>query len=74
VHIQTPHKVMPKCVEPQGRYRDHGKLFFLGVKGEGKFDEEAHKTALKPMDQWSTTEVTCSADGTVRPGNPGQSK
>jgi len=66
VHIQTPHKVMPRCVEPQGRYRDHGKLFFLGVKGEGKFDEKAHKKALKPMGQWSTTEVTCSADGTIR--------
>jgi hypothetical protein len=66
VHIQPPHKVMPKSVEPQGRYRDHGKLFFLGgVKGEAKFDEKAHKDALKPMGQWSTTEVTCSADGTV---------
>ena len=43
VHIQTPHKVMPKCVEPQGRYKDHGKLFFIGVKGEATFDEEAHK-------------------------------
>jgi len=65
VHIQTPHKVMPRCVEPQGRYRDHGKLFFIGVKGEGKFDEEAHKKALRPMGKWSTTEVTCSADGTI---------
>lgn len=65
VHIQTPHKVMPKSVEPQGRYKDHGKLFFLGVRGEGKFDVEAHKKALKPMGQWSTTEVTCAADGTV---------
>jgi hypothetical protein len=65
VHIQTPHKVMPKSVEPQGRYKDHGKLFFLGVKGAGKFDQEAHKKALRPMGQWSTTEVTCNADGTV---------
>jgi len=65
VHIQPPPKVMPKSVEPQGRYRDHGKLFFIGVKGEGKFDEEAHKKALKPMGQWSTTEVTCKADGSV---------
>lgn len=65
VHIQPPHKVMPKCVEPQGRYKDHGKLFFLGVKGEGKFDKEAHEKALKPMGRWSTTEVTCTADGTV---------
>jgi hypothetical protein len=66
VHIQTPHKVMPKSVEPQGRYKDHGKLFFLGgLKAEGKFDEAAHKKALKPMGEWSTTEVTCKADGTV---------
>lgn len=67
VHIQTPHKVMPKCVEPQGRYFDHGKLFALGgTKIENnKFDEKAHKMALKPIGQWSTTEVTCKADGTV---------
>lgn len=67
VHIQPPHKVMPKCVEPQGRYFDHGKLFALGgTKIENnKFDMEAHKKALKPMGQWSTTEVTCKADGTV---------
>ena len=65
VHITPPHKVMPRCVEPQGRYRDHGKLFFLGVKGQGTFDDAAHKKALRPMGQWSTTEVTCKADGTV---------
>lgn len=66
VHIQTPHKVMPKSVEPQGRYKDHGKLFFVGgLKGESTFDEAAHKKALKPMGEWSTTEVTCKADGTV---------
>jgi hypothetical protein len=66
VHIQTPHKVMPKSVEPQGRYKDHGKLFFVGgLKGEATFDEAAHKKALKPMGEWSTTEVTCKADGTV---------
>jgi hypothetical protein len=67
VHIQPPPRVMPKSVEPQGRYKDHGKLFFLGVKSDGTetFDLEAHKKALKPMGQWSTTEVTCAADGTV---------
>lgn len=65
VHIQPPHKVMPRSVEPQGRYKDHGKLFFLSVKGTGKFDTVAHKKALKPMGRWNTTEVTCAADGTV---------
>jgi len=66
VHIQLPHKVMPKSIEPQGRYKDHGKLFYLGgLKGEAKFYEEAHKKVLKPMGEWSTTEVTCEADGKI---------
>jgi hypothetical protein len=65
VHIQLPHKVMPKCIEPQGRYKDHGKLFFIGMKGKATFDEAAHKKALKPMGEWSTTEVTCKADGSI---------
>ena len=66
VHIQLPHKVMPKCIEAQGRYRDHGKIFFIGgVKGPSTFDEAAQKKALKPMGQWSLTEVTCKADGSI---------
>jgi 3-keto-disaccharide hydrolase len=66
VHIQPPHRVMPKSVEPQGRYEDHGKLFFIGgVKGEQTFDADAQKKALKPMGEWSTTEVTCKADGSI---------
>ena len=65
VHIQLPHKVMPKCIEPQGRYRDHGKIFFMGFKAEATFDAAAQKKALKPMGQWSTTDVTANADGSV---------
>lgn len=67
VHIQTPLKVMPLSVEPQGRYKDHGKLYAVGgLKSlKSTFDEEAHKKALKPMGQWSTTEVTCKADGSI---------
>jgi hypothetical protein len=66
VHIQGPHKIWPKCVEPQGRYYDHGKLFFTGVKPIAqKFDAEALKKALRPMGEWSTTEITCAADGTI---------
>lgn len=66
LHIQPPPQVMPKSVEAQGRYEDHGKLFFLGgVKGEQTFDADAQKKALKPMGEWSTTEVTCKADGSI---------
>jgi hypothetical protein len=66
VHIQEPHAVWPKSVEPQGRYFDHGKLFFIKVKAiEQHFDAQALKGALNPIGQWNTTEITCRADGTV---------
>jgi hypothetical protein len=69
VHIQEPHKVWPRSVEPQGRYKDHGKLFFIGfpkgAKVEQKFDEEAQKKALKPSHEWNTTEVTVRGDGSL---------
>lgn len=57
VHIQEPHKVFPKSVEPQGRYSDHGKLFFIGFgkddKKEQTFDAKARKRAVKKSDEWS---------------------
>jgi hypothetical protein len=71
LHIQTPHAVWPKCVEPQGRYKDHGKIFFPGWPKDGKelkesvFDEAAQKKALKRSDEWNTTEATVRGDGTI---------
>lgn len=69
VHIQTPHKIWPKSVEPQGRYADHGKFFFPGFdkadKKESTFDAEAQKKALKPSHEWNTTEATVKADGSI---------
>jgi hypothetical protein len=66
VHIQQPHGLWPKSVEPQGRYFDHGKLYFIKVKPiEQKFDAEALKGALKPIGEWNTTEITCDANGAV---------
>jgi hypothetical protein len=69
VHIQEPHKIWPHSVEPQCRYMDHGKLFFIGfpkdVKNPQKFDEAAQKKALKASDEWNTTEVTCKGDGSI---------
>lgn len=71
IHIQTPHQVWPKSVEPQGRYKDHGKIYFPGwakdskAEKESKFDEAAQKKALKASDEWNTTEVTAKADGSV---------
>jgi hypothetical protein len=71
LHIQAPHKVWPKCIEPQGRYKDHGKIFFPGWakddKGakESTFDEAAQKKALKESHEWNTTEATVKADGSI---------
>lgn len=69
IHIQQPDKVWPKSVEPQGRYQDHGKLYFPGFPKEepreSAFDEAAQKQALKPADEWNTTEVTAGADGSI---------
>lgn len=68
MHIQEPHKIWPHSVEPQVRYMDHGKFFFIGFpKGaatEQNFDEKAQKKALKESHEWNTTEVT-SKDGHI---------
>jgi hypothetical protein len=67
--MQEPHKIWPHSVEPQCRYMDHGKLFFIGfgkdANTEQSFDMEAQKKALKPADEWNTTEVTARADGSI---------
>jgi Domain of Unknown Function (DUF1080) len=69
VHIQEPQKIWPMSIEPQGRYKDHGKLFFVGfakdAKKESTFDEKAQQKALKAADEWNTTEVTAKADGSI---------
>ena len=69
VHIQEPHKIWPKSVEPQGRYKDHGKIFFIGFGKDDKksdnFDEKAQQKALKASHEWNTTEVIAKADGSI---------
>lgn len=62
MHMQNDDKIWPKSVESQGRYSDHGKLFFIGFtksdKTEQKYDEAAKKKATKESFEWNTTEVT----------------
>ena len=71
LHIQEPHKVWPKSVEPQGRYKDHGKIYFPGwakddtVTKESDFFEDAQRKALKASDEWNTTEATVKGDGSI---------
>jgi hypothetical protein len=63
VYIQPPQKVWPTCIEVQGLYRDHGLIMTVGAaKGKFKFDREAQKKALRPHQEWQTTEVV-SQDG-----------
>jgi hypothetical protein len=69
LHIQEPHKVWPKSIEPQGAYADHGKIYYPGFgkndKREDTFDAAAQKKALKASHEWNTTEATVRADGTI---------
>jgi len=71
LHIQEPHKVWPKSIEPQGRYQDHGKIYFPGWTKEDKgakestFDAAAQRKALKESHQWNTTEATVKGDGSI---------
>lgn len=62
MHMQEPHKIWPHSVEPQGRHKDHGKIFFIGfakdAKTSQKFDEAAQQKVLKAPHEWQTTEVT----------------
>jgi len=64
VHIQEPHKVWPKCVEVQGQFVDHGKIFAIGgAKGTFTFDGDTLKKVRRPVgEEWNTTEVV-SQDG-----------
>jgi hypothetical protein len=68
IHLQPPFdKIFPPSLEPQGRYKDHGKIFpMAGVKAENnQFDQEALNKVLKPIGQWNSTEILCKADGSV---------
>ena len=61
MNIQEPHKVWPLCVEAQGRYDDHGKIFFMGApkgaKNVQQFDAKKQKEVIRPSYEWNTTEA-----------------
>lgn len=66
IHITGEQKVWPKCIEAQGMYRDHAKMIpVAGAQANNiKDDNEARKRALKPLNEWNTTEVTVQ-DGKI---------
>jgi hypothetical protein len=61
--------VWPKCVDVQGRNRDHGLLLFLQYKKiekmEAHFDRAAKDKATHRGGEWNTTAITCKDDGTI---------
>lgn len=65
VHIKSPHKVWPRCVEVQLFHQDAGNVFGVdGAKFQGKKDAEAQRKAIKRVGEWNEMEVTCR-DGAI---------
>ena len=68
IHMQAPlDRVFPKSLEPQGRFKDHGKIFPMGglkVK-DNQFDQKALDEVRKPIGQWNTTRIECDKNGGV---------
>jgi hypothetical protein len=63
VYIQSPDHVWPKCIEVQGLYKDHGHILPVGgAKAKSSLNRAAQQKALKPHQEWQTTEVI-SRDG-----------
>ncbi|MGF1581866.1 MAG: DUF1080 domain-containing protein [Gemmataceae bacterium] len=67
VHMQPPQKIWPYSVEPQCRYFDHGKFFFIGFNNRPKqtFNFITQRMALNPSYEWNYTEVV-SKNGVVK--------
>jgi hypothetical protein len=67
VHIHPPQKVWPHCVEVQGKNIDHGELLPIPRKmvATVHYDRAARNSAVRPVGEWNTTEITCTADGSI---------
>lgn len=73
VHIQTPDKVWPPCVQVQGKHTRIGDLFLMaGAESKEHLGKDAN-TALpmrgesteKPVGEWNLIEVVCK-DASVK--------
>ena len=67
IHMQKPlNKIWPVSLEPQGRYKDHGRIFPMGVKvADNVFDVKALEKVRKPFGEWNTTRIECDKNGGV---------
>ena len=67
IHMQKPlNKIWPVSLEPQGRYKEHGRIFPMGVKvTDNVFDVKALEKVRKPFGEWNTTRIECDKNGGV---------
>jgi 3-keto-disaccharide hydrolase len=71
VHIQSPDKVWPACVQCQGKHDAQGDLFLMGGAESKEHRGKDANTALpkngssneKPVGEWNTCELACSGAG-----------
>ena len=70
VHIQSPDKVWPECVQVQGKHDHQGDLFLMaGAESKEHQGMDANTplpkhgpSAEKPVGEWNTCEVVCSGN------------
>jgi hypothetical protein len=70
VHIQSPDKVWPECVQVQGKFAHQGDLFLMaGAESKEHRGMDANTplpkrgaSAEKPAGEWNTCQVACSGN------------
>jgi len=70
VHVQSPDKVWPVCIECQGQSHHHGDLILMGTTVEATRGSTNSLRVLrtaqphneKPVGDWNTYEVVCAGD------------
>lgn len=70
VHIQSPDKVWPECIQVQGKHEHQGDLFLMagaesrehrGMDANTPLSKRA-TSAEKPVGEWNNCKVVCSSD------------
>ena len=70
VHIQSPDKVWPECIQVQGKYEHQGDLFLMaGAESKEHRGLDANTplpkhapSAEKPVGEWNTCKIVCSGN------------
>lgn len=69
VHLQSPDKLWPPCIQVQGKHGAIGDLFLMGGAESKEHQGKNANTALpktsdaeKPVGQWNTDEIVCAGN------------